>query len=90
MVKVDRATMWNSIEGREPLLDHRIIEKSFSIASDLKLAKKVPKYILRSIVWDLVPKKMIDRPKQGFVMPLDEWLRGPLKGLLDELVNRKH
>ena len=88
MTKVDRATMSASIEGREPLLDYRIIEKSFSLKIDFKIDNKGnTKKILKSIVWDMVPKEMIERPKQGFVIPLAKWLRGPLRDLVEEHIS---
>tara|TARA_B110001469_G_scaffold127101_1_gene146698 strand:- start:8170 stop:10071 length:1902 start_codon:yes stop_codon:yes gene_type:complete len=90
MTKVDRATMFASIEGREPLLDHRIIEKSFSIDNELKISKtKQTKYLIKSIVWDMIPKKMIERPKHGFGIPLIEWMQGPLKPLIDDLISEE-
>ncbi|CAM1373374.1 Asparagine synthase (Glutamine-hydrolyzing) [Tenacibaculum litopenaei] len=88
MTKVDKATMFSSIEGREPLLDYRIIEKSFSLSNDLKIVPNThTKRLLKSVVWDFVPKEMIERPKQGFVIPLAEWLRGPLRDQLNQLIS---
>ncbi|MBI1222782.1 MAG: asparagine synthase (glutamine-hydrolyzing) [Bacteroidetes bacterium] len=89
MTKVDRSTMWFSIEGREPLLDYRIIEESFALSNHLKINEQTGKYLLKRIVWDLIDKKQIDKPKQGFVVPLAEWLRGPLKATLMDVINEE-
>jgi asparagine synthase (glutamine-hydrolysing) len=90
MTKLDRATMSASIEGREPLLDHRIIEKSFVLNDELKINKgKQSKFILKSLVWDMIPKRMVDRPKHGFGIPIISWMKGPLKPLIDELISEE-
>lgn len=90
MTKVDRATMFASIEGREPLLDHRIIEKSFSLDNKLKIGKEnQTKYLLKNIVWDLIPKEMVERPKHGFGIPLKTWMQGLLKPLVNKLINEE-
>ena len=71
--KVDRATMSVSLEGREPLLDHRLIEYVAQIPSHLKIKNGDKKYLLKNIVHQYVPKKMMDRPKTGFGIPFDKW-----------------
>ena len=83
LVKVDRATMKSSLEGREPLLDHRIIEFAAQLPNQFKIRKGEKKYILREILHDYVPKEMMDRPKMGFAAPVDHWLRYNLKDKLD-------
>ena len=73
--KVDRASMSVSIEAREPLLDHRIIEYVGAIPEDLIYKNKIQKYLLKEIVH----KELMDREKQGFSIPIDKWLKGKLK-----------
>lgn len=83
--KVDRATMAHSIEGREPLLDHRLVEFAFSLPFSLRRGKLGPKHLLRKVLYDYVPRKLIDRPKMGFGIPLENWLRNNYSHLVDEL-----
>lgn len=87
LVKVDRATMGNSIEGREPMLDHRIVEFSHCLPLRLKQGELGSKHLLRKILYKYVPRELIDRPKQGFSIPLDSWLRGDLSYLIDDYLN---
>ncbi len=82
LTKVDRATMSASLEGREPLLDHRIIEYLARVPVDVKYKNKEGKYLLKQILYKYLPKEMTDRPKSGFQIPLNEWLRGELKSLV--------
>ena len=82
LAKVDRATMAVSIEGREPLLDHRIIEFAFRLPLALRRGPLGNKHMLRKILYKYVPRELIERPKKGFAVPLLEWLRGDLAGLL--------
>ncbi|PCJ15900.1 MAG: asparagine synthase (glutamine-hydrolyzing) [Candidatus Cloacimonadota bacterium] len=79
LTKVDRATMAVSLEGRVPLLDHRVIEFSWKLPRNMRIKNGTTKSILRNILYDYVPKKLIDRPKKGFSIPMDTWLKGPLK-----------
>ncbi len=79
LTKVDRATMSVSLEGREPLLDYRIIEFVASLPSDYKYNDGISKYILKEITHKYIPKKMMDRPKMGFGVPLMEWFKDELK-----------
>jgi asparagine synthase (glutamine-hydrolysing) len=84
--KVDRATMSTSLEGREPFLDQRIIEFVAKLPSTFKYKDGIGKYILKDIVHDYVPKEIMERPKMGFGVPLESWLRHELKdSLLDSL-----
>ncbi|MCT7563738.1 asparagine synthase (glutamine-hydrolyzing) [Aliarcobacter butzleri] len=82
LTKVDRATMSVSLEGREPLLDHRIIEYMARVPLDIKYRNKQGKYLLRQILYKYLPKEMVDKPKSGFQIPLNEWLRCELKPLV--------
>jgi asparagine synthase (glutamine-hydrolysing) len=87
LTKVDRATMSVSLEGREPLLDHKIIEYVARIPNEIKYHNSDGKYILKSILYKYLPKTLIDRPKSGFAIPLESWLQNELKDLLDEFID---
>lgn len=89
LVKVDRATMSVGLEGREPLLDNRIIEFVAQLPSELKFNKGETKYILKKIAHKYIPKDLMDRPKAGFGIPLSEWLRNDLMGYLYEYINEQ-
>ncbi|MCT7460913.1 asparagine synthase (glutamine-hydrolyzing) [Aliarcobacter cryaerophilus] len=82
LTKVDRATMSVSLEGREPLLDHLIIEYMARVPLDIKYKNKQGKYLLRQVLYKYLPKEIVDKPKSGFQIPLNEWLRGELKPLV--------
>ncbi|MFN3952778.1 MAG: asparagine synthase (glutamine-hydrolyzing) [Thermaurantimonas sp.] len=86
LTKVDRATMSVSLEGREPLLDHRIIEFVARLPLSFKFDGKTQKKILKDIVHEYVPKSMMDRPKAGFSLPIYSWLKGDLRYLIDEFL----
>lgn len=79
LTKVDRATMSVSLEGREPLLDYRLIEFVATLPSEYKYKDNTTKYILKEITHRYIPKKMMDRPKMGFGVPLIEWFKDELK-----------
>ena len=81
LTKVDRATMSVSIEGREPLLDHRIAEFMAQVPFELKYKDGTSKYLLKKVLERYIPKEMIDRPKKGFGIPLKEWFEGDLSYL---------
>lgn len=81
LVKVDRATMYHSIEGREPLLDHRIAEFMAQVPFEYKYRDGTGKYLLRKVLERYLPEALIDRPKMGFGIPMFEWFGGELKTL---------
>ncbi len=89
LVKVDRATMSVGLEGREPLLDNRIIEFAAQLPSQLKYNNGEKKYILKKVAHKYIPKELLDRPKSGFSLPVSEWLRGDLKDYLYEYINEE-
>lgn len=84
LVKVDIATMANSLEARSPLLDHHIIEFAASLPKNLKVRGKETKYLLKKIAAKLVPKEVIYRRKMGFGVPIGNWLRGEMKDFMQE------
>ena len=79
LCKVDRASMSVSLEGREPLLDHRLAEYMARVPSELKYQQKKGKYLLREVLKKYVPSKITDKPKAGFTVPLKSWLLNELK-----------
>ena len=89
LTKVDRATMAVSLEGREPLVDHRLFEFVAQLPIEYKFDGTVSKKLLKDIVHDYVPKDMMDRPKRGFSVPIDSWLKGDLLPLLNDIYNEK-
>ena len=84
LVKVDRASMHYSLETRVPLLDYRIVEFAFNLDCELRMKSKVMKYILKEILYDYVPRQIFERPKQGFSIPLNKWLKTDLNYLLEK------
>ena len=82
--KVDRATMKYSLEARCPVLDRDVMEYSFRLPHLFKNHKGCQKYILKDIAYDYIPKELLERPKTGFSVPMDKWLRGPLKEKLTD------
>lgn len=87
LTKVDRATMAVSLEGREPLLDHRIAEWTMQLPSNYKFSNGNSKRILKDIVHKYIPKEIMQRPKMGFGIPIHTWLQTDLKDLLLEVLN---
>lgn len=89
LVKVDRATMSVGLEGREPLLDNRIIEFVSQLPSELKYNNGDKKYLLKKITHKYIPKSLMDRPKAGFSFPMNEWLTTDLKDYVLNYINEE-
>jgi asparagine synthase (glutamine-hydrolyzing) len=89
LTKVDRATMSVALEGREPLLDHRIIEFVAQLPSELKYRQGVKKYLLKKIAHKYIPENLLNRPKSGFGLPVYEWFKNDLKDYLFYYINEK-
>lgn len=87
LCKVDRASMKCSIESRCPILDVNVMEYSYRLPHSYKYANGIKKRILKDIAYDYIPKELLERPKVGFSVPLDQWLRGPLKEQLIDMCN---
>lgn len=88
--KVDRASMSASLEVRSPLLDHKVVEASFRIPMKYKIRGKTGKYILRDIAFDHIPSELIDRPKRGFSVPYQKWLRQKYKTQMTDLADQAY
>jgi asparagine synthase (glutamine-hydrolysing) len=87
LVKVDRASMACSLEVRGPFLDHELVEFVMSLPSKLKLRGFTSKYVLKKAMKRWLPDEVIQRPKKGFGVPIAKWVKGPLKGLFEDLLS---
>lgn len=87
--KVDRATMSVSLEGREPFIDHRIVEYVAQLPDSFKFHNGEKKWLLKEITHEFIPKELMERPKKGFAIPMAEWLQNELKDKVEEFINEK-
>src|SRR5581483_10514460 len=86
LVKVDRASMAHGLEVRPPLLDHELLQLTAQMPSQFKVRDGETKRLFKQAARDALPSTVLDRPKQGFEMPVDAWLRGPLRDMFADTV----
>jgi asparagine synthase (glutamine-hydrolysing) len=86
LAKVDRVSMAASLEVRVPILDHEVVEFAWRLPQQMKTRRGTGKWLLREVLYRHVPRELVDRPKVGLSVPLEDWLRGPLRSWADELL----
>ncbi|MFT6210760.1 MAG: asparagine synthase (glutamine-hydrolyzing), partial [Bacteroidia bacterium] len=89
LTKVDRASMKYSLETRVPILDHTVVEFALNLDPALKVKNGVQKHLLKEVLYDFVPKEIFDRPKWGFSIPLDKWLKNDLSFLIEDCLSER-
>jgi asparagine synthase (glutamine-hydrolysing) len=89
LVKVDRSAMSASLETRAPYLDRRVVEFAWRLPPFFKAARAIGKRVLRDVLYEYVPRALFDRPKQGFSVPVDDWLRGSLRDWAEPLLSER-
>lgn len=89
LVKVDRASMSVGLEARVPILDHRVVEFAARIPVNMKIRDGLSKCLLRRVLYKYVPQHLIERPKQGFAVPLERWFAGPLRNWVEDTLSDK-
>jgi asparagine synthase (glutamine-hydrolysing) len=89
LVKVDRASMLASLEVRAPFLDHRLVESALALPHNLKILGGIQKYLIKKIMGDLLPSRVLWRPKMGFSIPLASWFKNDFKSYAREILLEK-